>query len=173
MRQHSARFLIAVCLTILAGCSRSDQENARREAEEAKEKARRAGEHIKQDAKRLGREVKAESRKLSSDIDRAVQGTPTQESAGQKIRHGAEELRTAGREAGSKLEHAALLAKVKSRLANDVGASSITDVNVDINGSTVTLRGKVSSEEQRRLAERAAREVDGVTEVRNHLEVER
>jgi osmotically-inducible protein OsmY len=172
MRQHSVRLLLAVCLTILASCSRSDQENARREAEEAKEKARRAGEHLKQDAKRLGREVRAESRKLSSDIDHAVRGTPSTESAGDKLRQGAEELRTAGREAGSKLEHAALLARVKSKLATEVGASSITNVNVDLNGNTVTLRGKVSTEEQRRLAEWAARDVDGVNQVRNHLEVE-
>jgi osmotically-inducible protein OsmY len=70
-----------------------------------------------------------------------------------------------------KLDNAALLAKVKAKLASDIGVATLNNVNVDISGSVVTLRGTVASDTQRRAAQRAASQVSGVTNVVNELKV--
>jgi osmotically-inducible protein OsmY len=88
-----------------------------------------------------------------------------------KLRRGGAELRDAGGKAGVKLDQASIIAKVKAKLATDVGLSAAATVDVDANGQVVTLRGTVASDEQKRQAERSAANVDGVTAVVNHLTV--
>ncbi len=65
-------------------------------------------------------------------------------------------------------QDAALTAKVKTALSlsKRIPASQI---NVDSEGDVVTLRGEVTSDETRILAENIARDTPGVREVRNHL----
>jgi len=65
---------------------------------------------------------------------------------------------------------AALTPKIKAKMALDdlVKASSI---NVDTNGSVVTLTGDVGSGDERRRALRIAAETDGVTKVVDRLRV--
>jgi hyperosmotically inducible protein len=46
-----------------------------------------------------------------------------------------------------------------------------TDINVDTKNGTVALRGKVATADQKRAAEEVTRSVDGVTAVRNDLQV--
>jgi hyperosmotically inducible protein len=46
-----------------------------------------------------------------------------------------------------------------------------TDINVDTQNGMVTLRGKVPTADQKRAAEQVTRTVDGVTSVRNDLQV--
>ena len=80
-------------------------------------------------------------------------------------------LRTAGAHAAVKLDRAATIARVKAKLATDVGLSAAASVDVDTSGQVVTLRGTVSSTEQKQQAERAVTELSGVTRVINLLQV--
>jgi hyperosmotically inducible periplasmic protein len=65
---------------------------------------------------------------------------------------------------------ATLTTKVKSALAADVGLSTLK-IDVDSDGSTVTLKGNVDSADKKQRAEEVARKVDGVATVRNQLQV--
>jgi sporulation protein YlmC with PRC-barrel domain len=67
---------------------------------------------------------------------------------------------------------AALTAKVKTALALSKRIPS-NEISVDSQGDAVTLRGEVSSEEVRHLAETITLDVPGVREVNNHLYVEK
>lgn len=71
---------------------------------------------------------------------------------------------------GSAVGDAALTAKVKSKLVGDDTIEG-TDIDVDTEGSVVTLRGRVSTEEQRTRALELAREVDDVQSVQDELVV--
>jgi osmotically-inducible protein OsmY len=57
-------------------------------------------------------------------------------------------------------------------LAADVGLSTVTSVDVDATGQVVTLRGTVSSEDQKQQAANAVRQLSGVTNVINLLRVQ-
>jgi len=70
-----------------------------------------------------------------------------------------------------KVNEAALTTAVKSKLAADVRLSTLTSVNVDSNGTVVTLSGTVPTAEDKRQAEIVAKGVDGVTRVMNNLTV--
>jgi osmotically-inducible protein OsmY len=63
------------------------------------------------------------------------------------------------------------MAKVKAKLASDVGLSTVTTVDVRTTGDVVTLRGTVSTLEQKQHAEQAALQVAGVRRVVNELTV--
>jgi BON domain/PRC-barrel domain len=77
-------------------------------------------------------------------------------------------LRSAAYAAKETSQTAALTTKVKTALS--LSKRIPTDkINVDSDGEVVTLRGEVPSEEIRQLAESIARDVPGVSEVRNHL----
>lgn len=72
--------------------------------------------------------------------------------------------------AGEYISGAALTAKVKTQLATE-SALSPFKVGVESTRGVVTLSGDVSSEAERRLAERVARDVSGVEAVHNALRV--
>jgi hypothetical protein len=117
------------------------------------EKARERQAEAEQKIRRLASEAKQRAKELDHNINGAVQ--PDSEHAGEK------------------LNNAALLAKVKAKLASDVGVATLNNVNVDIRGSVVTLRGTVASDEERQAAQKAASQVSGVTSVVNALKVAR
>ena len=73
-------------------------------------------------------------------------------------------------DSGSAVGDAALTAKVKSALIGDDTIEG-TDIDVDTQGSVVTLSGRVSTEEQRARALELAREVDDVQSVQDELVV--
>jgi osmotically-inducible protein OsmY len=76
--------------------------------------------------------------------------------------------------AATKLEQAvdagSLTLKIKSKMALDDLVRART-INVDTNGSVVTLTGAVESNQERERAVRLARETDGVTNVVDKLQV--
>jgi osmotically-inducible protein OsmY len=168
-----ATFFFVAFLTLLAACSQSDQRTAQERAEEAKVKAREAAERVNADAKKLGQEVKKEARELNGQIGTALNNTTTNGTSGaqEKLERGSRELGIAAGKAGVKLDHAALLAKVKAKLATDVGLDTISSVDVDTSGQVVTLRGTVNSMQQKQLAEQAVLQVSGVTRVNDLLQV--
>ncbi len=69
------------------------------------------------------------------------------------------------RSAGPALNDATITARIKAKLLAD----KITGTNVDTADGVVTIKGAVASDEQKALAERHARETDGVRSVKNEL----
>ena len=65
---------------------------------------------------------------------------------------------------------ASLTAKIKAKMALDDQVSAAS-IDVDTNGSVVTLSGRVSSADERERALRLARETEGVTKVDDRLTI--
>lgn len=176
MRRRLGTAFIVAALAMGAACNQGDKEKARERAAEARRKADDAAARAREEAHKLAHEARQEARALDHNIKDAVNGTGGAQSGGseadRKLRRGGEDLKAAGSEAAVKLDHAALITKVKAKLANDVGLSTVTSVDVDASGHVVTLRGTVSSPEQKQQAEIAARQVSGVNRVINDLEVQ-
>lgn len=180
MHKRLGTTLITAVLTLTvlgftAACSREDQDKAHEQAAEARRKADDAAAKARVEAHKLAREARAQASNLDRNIKDAVNGTgspQTGSDADAKLRRGGEDLKAAGNQAGVKLDHAALIAKVKTKLANDVGLSTVTGINVDARGDVVTLSGTVSTPEQKHQAEISAGQVSGVTRVVNNLQVQ-
>lgn len=62
-------------------------------------------------------------------------------------------------------------ARIKTRLATDVSASTLTSVDVNVTAGIVTLAGPVSSEAERNHIGEVVRSVEGVVSVTNNLQV--
>jgi len=167
-RRFGAGLMTAMVALVSIACSQSDQEKARERAAEARRKAREEAHELAHEAKRAASELKGQIKQATQGNGPGATGG---DGDGQKLRHGGEDLRAAGSEATVKLDHAAMIAKVKAKLASDVGLSTVTRVEVDDSGQVVTLRGTVDSPEQKTQAERAVRQVEGVTRVVNNLQV--
>lgn len=167
-RPFGVGLVVAMLALGSAACSRSDEEKAREHAAEARQKAR-------EEAHELAHEAKRAANALHHQIDQAMDGSGPRstgtDGTSQKLQRGSQDLRAAGSEATVKLDHAALIAKVKAKLASDVGLTTVTRVEVDDSEQVVTLRGTVDSPEQKAQAERAVRQVEGVTRVVNDLQV--
>lgn len=168
MKRRFACACAAAMFALSLACTNSDEQRAREKAERAKQRAR-------EELRNLGQQAKREAKKLDESVDDSMrhgqgqaQGTA---GADEKLHNAGQELRSAGKEAAVKLDRGAMIAKVKAKLATDVGLSAAGSVDVDTNGQVVTLRGTVSSDEQKREAERAASQVSGVTKVVNLLQV--
>jgi osmotically-inducible protein OsmY len=61
--------------------------------------------------------------------------------------------------------------QVKAKLASDVRASSLTNVDVNTTNGVVTLAGQVESPEVKRKAETVTSSLPGVVRVNNNLQV--
>ncbi len=163
MKKNVFCAIALICLTLSGGCDRADREQAQRKAEEARAKARE-----------LGRKAEEQAKDLKHNVDSSVASDSRSDSAREaaaKLRNGEQDLRVAGDQAGRKLDRAAIIAKVKAKLADEVGLSTVTGIEVDARADTVTLRGNVDSAERKAEAGRAAGEVDGVARVVNELQV--
>jgi osmotically-inducible protein OsmY len=77
----------------------------------------------------------------------------------------------AANQAEDAIKHAALTAKIKSKMALD-DLVKARNIDVDTNGTIVTLTGTVGSEAERKRALELAKETDGVTSVVDHLRVQ-
>jgi translation elongation factor EF-1beta len=66
---------------------------------------------------------------------------------------------------------AALKAQVKAKLASDVGAATVTAVEVNVTNGVATLAGSVRSDDEKQRAEASARSLEGITGVNNNLQV--
>ena len=64
-----------------------------------------------------------------------------------------------------------IVANVKSKLASDIGASSVTNVSVNSTNGVVTLAGQVDSAAAKSKAESDAKAVPKVARVVNNLQV--
>jgi hyperosmotically inducible periplasmic protein len=94
------------------------------------------------------------------DADRARQ---TGAEVGEKVAEGANKAQRA-------MSDASLTTKIKAKMTLDDTIEAF-DIDVDSNGSTVTLSGTVDTDAQRTRALQLARETDGVTSVIDRLRV--
>lgn len=62
--------------------------------------------------------------------------------------------------------------QIKSKLASDIGAATLTSLSVDVTNGVATLAGPVHSEDEKNRAEVAAKSVTGVVRVNNALQVQ-
>jgi osmotically-inducible protein OsmY len=144
----------AISSTLLVfslACSQSDREKARERGAEARQETQQAAARASAAARKLGEEAKREANSQGKKIDLALQPDD---------------------QAAAKLDHAAMLAKVKTKLASNVGLATLADVDVDSSGHVVTLRGTVASDAQRQEAGQAVAQIEGVTKVVNDLKVQ-
>ena len=100
--------------------------------------------------------------KVATEADKAKDALPT-----------AEERAKNREKVSSTTSNATLTTKVKSALAKDEGAGTMTSINVDSNNGVVTLKGKVDSAEAKKKAGEIAKKVEGVKSVKNELRVEK
>ena len=63
-------------------------------------------------------------------------------------------------------------ARIKTRIGEDERTSTMPRVNVEVNGGVAELRGAAPSEEAKEAAGEIAAEAEGVSEVRNLIEVD-
>jgi hyperosmotically inducible periplasmic protein len=75
------------------------------------------------------------------------------------------------RSAGAVVDDAGLTARVKTAIATDIGAGTAANVNVTTYRGEVQLSGFVDSAERASQAESTARNVPGVQNVKNDLQV--
>ena len=106
------------------------------------------------------------SGRVSDDIDI---DTSRAREAGAKV---GESVAVGANEAQRVLSDAGLTAKIKAKMALDDTISAAA-IDVDSNGSTVTLSGRVESQAGRSRAVQLARETEGVTRVVDQLTVGR
>jgi hyperosmotically inducible protein len=76
-----------------------------------------------------------------------------------------------GKRVGQNVDDASITTAVKAKLAAEQGTSTLTRINVDTSGGTVSLSGTVDSEAMKLRAAALAQQVDGVTRVVNNLQV--
>jgi hyperosmotically inducible periplasmic protein len=78
---------------------------------------------------------------------------------------------SSSRSAGEFTSDAALTAKVKTAIASDSGLGNATNINVNSFRGVVQLNGFVDSQDKIQRAVTAARNVQGVRDVQNNLQV--
>ncbi len=66
---------------------------------------------------------------------------------------------------------ARIAAQIKSRLASQVGATTLTSVEVNVTNGVATLAGPVHSAQESQQIEQVARGVEGVSVVKNALQI--
>ena len=104
----------------------------------------------------------------TSGVEPSVDTSRARE-AGAKI---GEKVAVGANEAGRAVGNAGLTTKIKAKMALDDSIQA-TAIDVDTDGSVVTLTGTVRSEAERTRALQLARETEGVTQVVDRLRIGR
>jgi hypothetical protein len=66
---------------------------------------------------------------------------------------------------------AKIKAEIKSKLASDVGAATLTSIQVNVTNGVVTLAGPVHNSDEKARAESVAKAAEGVVSVNNALQI--
>lgn len=160
------RTVYPICFLLLllaSSCDHSDRK-------EAQEKADRAGQKVQE----LGRKATEQAEKLGEDVQSSVDSgmrSDAGQNAKAKLKQGGRDLEAAGEEASRKLDKAALITKIKARLAADAGLTAAASVKVEVSGQVATLTGTVESEAQKSQAVAATAKVPGIIRVVDNLQV--
>ncbi len=148
----SCLFLWSLCFS---SCSPSQQSKADARAQDAKADVKDLATKARDTAQQLAQKAKQKSNALGTEMHTAMNGSQT------------------GSEIKTETERLALTARVKSKLANEVGLNTLTGVDVDTSGSVVTLSGVVPTAEDKQRAGTAVGSMPGVQRVINNLQVRR
>jgi hyperosmotically inducible protein len=123
---------------------------------------------------------RAENReKVQNKVDKAEDKLPSASERAQNREKVQDKLPTAEERANNRdkvattTSNATLTGKVKSALASDAGAKTMTNINVDSNNGVVTLKGRVDTADAKKKAAEIAKKVEGVKSVKNELKVEK
>ena len=178
--------LAVLMAAALGACSKSEQEQAQRQVDQAATQATEAGRELKADAQEAGRELKAEAqqagreaaeagRELKADAAEAGRelkadaAAATAEARAEAAKAG-EAIKEGARDAAGLASDVAITASVNARLAKDPDLSALR-INVDTKDGAVTLTGPAPSQSAKDRAATLAREVEGVKSVTNNLSV--
>ena len=186
---HTRPAAIALAVLMAAAwgaCSKSEQEQAQRQVDQAATQAAEAGRELKADAQEAGRELKAEAQQAgreAAEAGRALKADAAE--AGRELKADAaaataearaeaakagEAIKEGARDAAGLASDVAITASVNARLAKDPDLSALR-INVDTKDGAVTLTGPAPNESAKDRAATLAREVDGVKSVTNNLSV--
>jgi hyperosmotically inducible periplasmic protein len=142
-----------------------------RETREAREEAREA----RDDARQTARDARGEARETRDEARQTTRDA--RDEARETGREARDEAREAGRDtrgavgtAGTAVHDGWITTKVKTTFAGE-DALENSDIDVDTKNGVVTLKGTVASAAAKNRAEAAAKEVEGVTRVKNQLKV--
>jgi hyperosmotically inducible protein len=158
MRTRSLPIMAAVWLGVvmipLAGCDRDvNAVHANRDAQ--------GNTTVRVDGKQVDQNVNQANKDFKAGVN----------SAGAAIERGAEKAQEKiGPVVNEAMDSATITSKVKSKLAADPGINALY-VDVDTDNGHVTLKGKVALAGQREIAERIARQTEGVKDVTNQIQV--
>jgi hyperosmotically inducible periplasmic protein len=72
---------------------------------------------------------------------------------------------------GKMIDDSTITAEIKAKLAKDVRLGSLTGIEINTTKGVVTLAGKVKNEQEKIKVEEIARDVDGVKDVRDNLQI--
>ena len=150
MKPVHAALALALGALALGGCDRAQTQAAADKTQQALDKA---GARTKAALEQAGEKAK--------ELGNRVEKSDALERAGEK----AKEI---GTQVEKSAEEAAITAKVKGELLKDPELSALA-INVDTEGSVVTLKGNAPNEKAARRAQRIAIATEGVTQVRNEL----
>jgi len=118
----------------------------------------------------LSGEVESQiDKELAGEIARGTEGVEEVVN-NLEVKPGSREDGENARDVGDYVTDATMTAKVKYALITN-GSTDGLSIDVDTSSGKVTLKGKVDSMEQKELAGRIARNVDGVSVVENELKV--
>lgn len=103
-------------------------------------------------------EAKAEAEKIARDTE--------------GVRRVINDIKVGERTMGDRISDTAITTKIKAKITGDPDLNPF-NINVDTKDGVVTLRGVVTSEENKREVEEIARNTDGVERVQNMLDVQK
>ena len=174
------RLWITTCLTALiaafiltTSCSQNEQTQANQKAEEARQKAEAAAHRMKQSAQQLAQAAKHKTQQLDQDLNRGINKDEDAPShLDDKVEEATRGAKTLGRTVEDKANKTALLAQVKTKLASDVGLSTMTGVEVETTNTSIILTGTVPTREDSNRAEASVESVAGGRQVVNRLRVQ-
>jgi len=165
MRTRSLPIMAAVWLGVLmiplAGCDRDvNAVHADRDAQ-GNTTVHVDGKQVDQNVDQANKDFKAAGEQIKDGVN----------SAGAALERGAERAQEKiGPVVNEVMDNATITSKVKSRLAADPGINALY-IDVDTDNGRVTLKGKVALAGQREIAERIARQTEGVKDVVNQIQV--
>lgn len=77
----------------------------------------------------------------------------------------------AAQSVGGVIDDSTITAEVKAKLAKDTRLGTLTGIEVNTTKGVVTLAGKVKNTEEKEAVEKLAKSVEGVTSVKNNVQI--
>ena len=161
-----AALVVALCAAALAGCDRTDMQQADRAGAEVGRKADDALAKTKDALSQAGRKTE----QAFSDAGKRIDAATSAPEKGSDAARSSEGAHDTGKEARAAFSDAAITASIQTDILKDPDLS-VLKIDVDTHDGVVTLNGRAASDAARTRAEEIAHATKGVREVHNHLTV--